>query len=76
MPYTVLLSAEQCSESDSEDWIREATEEEIAEERADYPGLKDIDDTGRPYNWRSVDFRTAPKNVRLQITRNLRIFRW
>ena len=75
--YTFLLSAEQCAESDSEDWIAEATSAEIEiTKQIDGPPISEIDGTGRPYYWRTVNPATAPEHVLLKVRSNIRIFRW
>jgi len=78
--YTILLSAEQCAESEGFDWIREATNEEIADAEEESPGVVfsnlTIDSVGRPYFWVTICGESAPENVVAKVSRNLRVMRW
>lgn len=77
---TLLISADECAELDPEDWIREATVDEIAAVEAAYPGLvfDDLatDDTGRPYFWRTIIRKNAPPKVAKRAACSLRVLRF
>ena len=80
--YTILLSAEQCAEHENagDDWIRDATNKEIAAVQERYPGIVFgdlfVDKTGRPYYWMTVDGSRCPASVREKASDNIRVFRW
>ena len=77
---TVLLSAEQCSDSDGEGWIRLASPEEIATVVQQHPG-RDFgalatDSTSRPYYWRTILGTKCPPSVLGKAAVSVRVFRW
>jgi len=80
--YTLLLSAEQCAEHEEagDDWIRDATPEEVALVEERHPGMLfdnlAIDQTGRPYYWKTLDGTRCPAGVLTKASCNLRVFRW
>lgn len=78
--FTILLGADECAESDDNDWISEATDEEIGTVVAENPGIDfgalSIDSTGRPYYWRTVNGMLCPSHVLAKAARNLRVSRW
>lgn len=78
--YTLLLSADQYADSADEDWIREATPEEIAAVEERHPGIAfdeiAIDKTGRPYYWVTVDGARCPTKVLVKASQSVRVMRW
>jgi len=76
--YTILVSADECAEIDAQDWIREATVEEIAATKESNPRIAfdtiQIDQTGRPYFWRTIS--EAPAHIMSRAAASLRVFRF
>jgi hypothetical protein len=80
LQYTLLLSFEQLSENEDDDWLEHATNDEIALIKEQNPGVTfenlRTDKTGRPYAWITVDSSICPTNVLLKASQNFRVFRW
>jgi hypothetical protein len=78
--YTILLSAEQAQETGRQPWIMNASAQEIASVKEQNPSKNflrlEIDSTGRPYLWKTIDGSICPDDVLAKVETNLRVFRW
>jgi hypothetical protein len=74
MAVTLYVGAEGCAETEGVPWIREPTEEEIADFLKRYPDVSSIDRFGRPYWLRTVT-DDAPSHVLDYVRPRIRVLR-